>query len=90
MQRIEVTCPECCKTFHVPASMKGGVSNCPHCGRLTSLPARFEPLYWGLVGCGFLTVLVLSGLAFLISGPMGGGIVFMLGMATLVTVSLAA
>ena len=86
---IHVLCPECGTGFAVPPSMRGGVANCPNCGRAVPVPGGPEPLFWLLVACGVVAVLMATGLAWLAGGPISAAVVFGIGALVLAAVLLA-
>ena len=57
MPEIEVTC-DCGHQFHVSGSLKGGLSNCPSCGKAASVPGGPEKLFWLVVGFWILLAAV--------------------------------
>ena len=67
---MEVYCESCGHHFEVPESMKGGMFNCPKCGKLQSAGRHWQDniwyaCYWGgvLLGSGLGIAAILNGLA---------------------------
>lgn len=88
MSRVEAFCPHCELIFDVPASMKGGIANCPECRRTVEIRGGPEPIYWILVGCGVLAVLGVSGLIALVS-PLAGAVTAVVGLAVVAILAVA-
>ena len=86
--RVRVSCP-CTERFEVPASMVGGLANCPRCRKAVEVPGGPEPLFWVLLGAGALVVLGISAAGFAIGGPVAGGIALGVGGGVLGLVVLA-
>jgi len=83
--KIDVTCSSCGEGFRVPKSLKGGVANCPRCGKVTEVPGGPEPLFWMIVALSLLLIVCVSGGCFLIH-PTAGIVVFLIGVAILIAV----
>jgi hypothetical protein len=49
--------------------MKGGLSNCPDCGKATEVPGGPEALFWILLLSAIVAVLGLAGLVYAFSTP---------------------
>ncbi len=79
----------CGERFSVPASLKGGLANCPRCGKATAVRGGPEPLFWLLFSIGVAVVLGASGAIWAFGGPAAGGIAFGVGAAVLTIVVLA-
>lgn len=75
---IEVYC-ECGHLFRAPRSLAGGITNCPACAQVVSVPGGAEPLFWVLVSLGAFGVLALAVVAFYFLGPVAGGVVLVVG-----------
>ena len=56
---IEVHCP-CGHFFRVARSLKGGMANCPRCGKAADVPGGPEGLFWLLLGLGTLVVVLVA------------------------------
>jgi hypothetical protein len=82
---VEVDC-QCGHRFAVPPSLKGGLTNCPHCRRTTSVPGGPEPLFWFLLVGGIIAALVLTALFGAAFGPTAGAIT--LGVCALIILVL--
>jgi uncharacterized paraquat-inducible protein A len=42
---IHVDCEHCGRSFDVADTLAGGLSNCPSCGKATSVPGLHDPYY---------------------------------------------
>jgi len=80
-EEVQVSCP-CGARFQVPASLKGGLANCPQCGKAATVRGGPEPLFWLLLSVGIASVVILSAVLWIFGGAMAGGIA--LGIGTLV------
>ena len=74
----------------VPPAMKGGIANCPDCGRAVEVSGRSEGMYWALLGLAAAGVLAAAAAGFAAGGPAAGGIVLGLGVLAVITVALLA
>lgn len=88
MSDVAVAC-SCGGKFQVSDSFKGGLVNCPSCGKATTVPGGPEPLFWGLLGGGVALVLIGSGLLWAFVGAVAGGIAFGVGAAVIGAIVLA-
>lgn len=61
-KRIDVQCEHCGHGFDVPATLKGGVANCPDCRRATDVRGGFGWEYNLLALTGLAVVLFLAGI----------------------------
>ena len=59
MAEIEVLC-DCGHRFNVPGSLRGGMSNCPSCGKAAAVPGGPEKLFWLVVGFWILLAAVVG------------------------------
>ena len=57
MAELEVIC-DCCHRFNVPGSLRGGMSNCPSCGKAAAVPGGPEKLFWLVLGFWVLVALI--------------------------------
>ncbi len=57
MAEIEVLC-DCGHRFNVPGSLRGGMSNCPSCGKAAAVPGGPEKLFWLVLGFWVLVALI--------------------------------
>jgi len=87
-EEVGVSCP-CGSQFQVPASFKGGLANCPKCGRAAPVRGGPEPLFWILLSAGVGLVLAVSAIAWLAGGAAAGGIVLGVGAVVLMAIVLA-
>lgn len=87
-EEVTVSCP-CGARFQVPASLKGGLSNCPQCGKATTVRGGPEPLFWILVSMGAFFVLALAASLWAAVGPLAGGITLGVGAAVLAILVMA-
>lgn len=87
--QIEVYCPHCTEQFTAPTSMKGGLANCPACGRAVPVGGGPEPLFWALFSLGVAAVLLISGVSFAAAGPVGGILTLLIGAAILTIIVVA-
>ena len=69
--------------------MRGGIANCPTCGKATSVEGGAEPLFKVLVGLGVVALLAAGLLAWKLAGIMAGVMVLLIGAAILVGVIVA-
>ncbi len=88
MSEVGVTCP-CGRRFRVPASLKGGLANCPDCGKAAPVRGGPEPLFCFLLCIGILLVLGISAVAWAAGGPVAGGIALGAGAVVLTVAVLA-
>ena len=58
---LQVTGPECGRQFEAPASMRGGIANCPACRRAVPVPGGPELLFRVLISGGVLLILAALG-----------------------------
>lgn len=85
---VAVACG-CGERFSVPVSLKGGLANCPRCGKATAVRGGPEPLFWVLLSAGIGLVLAASGIAWAAGGAAAGGIALGAGAALITIVVLA-
>jgi hypothetical protein len=57
MAELEVIC-DCGHRFNVPGSLRGGMSNCPSCGKAAAVPGGPEKLFWLVLGFWILLALI--------------------------------
>jgi hypothetical protein len=57
MAELEVIC-DCGHRFNVPGSLRGGMSNCPSCGKAADVPGGPEKLFWLVLGFWVLVALI--------------------------------
>ena len=57
MAELEVIC-DCGHRFNVPGSLRGGMSNCPSCGKAAAVPGGPEKLFWLVLGFWVLVALI--------------------------------
>ena len=57
MAELEVIC-DCGHRFNVPGSLRGGMSNCPSCGKAAAVPGGPEKLFWLVLGFWVLLALI--------------------------------
>ena len=57
MREIEVAC-DCGRQFKVPGTLSGGLSNCPSCGKAAPVPGGSEKLFWLVLVCWVLVILI--------------------------------
>ena len=57
MAELEVIC-DCGHRFNVPGSLRGGMSNCPSCGKAAAVPGGPEKLFWPVLGFWVLVALI--------------------------------
>ena len=57
MAELEVVC-DCGHRFNVPGSLRGGMSNCPSCGKAAAVPGGPEKLFWLVLGFWVLVALI--------------------------------
>ena len=86
---VEVTCRHCLLRFKAARSLKGGLTNCPQCGKATEVPGGPEPLFWALLGGGGLVVLAVAYLVAQLYGAAAGLAVVLLG-AVVIGIAVAA
>lgn len=72
---VPVDCSECGEPFEVPKSLRGGLANCPRCGKAVKVADGPEPLFIAIVASGLIVAGLLSVMAFWLFGPLIGGIV---------------
>ena len=72
---IPVDCSECGHRFEVASSLGGGLTNCPVCKKAVKVTGGPEPLFILIVSVSILAGLLGSAAAFLVGGPIVGGIV---------------
>jgi hypothetical protein len=65
---MDVYCENCGHRFQIPESMKGGMFNCPECGKLQSAGRHWQDslwstCYWGgvILGSGLGIAALLNG-----------------------------
>jgi len=65
---MDVYCEHCGHLFQIPESMKGGMFNCPECGKLQSAGRHWHDsiwsaCYWGgvILGSGLGIAAILNG-----------------------------
>ena len=75
---VEVRC-SCKRYFRVAKSLKGGIANCPFCGKAADVPAGPEPLFLFLLSLGVLAVLVPTAILCASGNLVAGVVVFVLG-----------
>jgi hypothetical protein len=85
---IGVSCA-CGRRFEVPASMRGGLANCPACGKAAAVRGGPEPLFWGLLSVGIAGVLLISVALWAFVGFTAGAIALGVGAVVLTAVVLA-
>jgi hypothetical protein len=88
VSEIPVTC-SCGNRFQVSESFKGGLVNCPQCGKAAAVSGGPEPLFWVLLAIGVAFVLGLSGLLWAGVGPLAGGIALGIGAAVVAVFVIA-
>ena len=88
MSEIAVTC-RCGHTFPVPESLRGGLAQCPGCGKAAAVRGGAEPLFWALLSVGVAAVLGISAALWALAGPLAGGIAFGVGAVVLGGIVLA-
>ena len=71
---VPVDCSECGEPFEVPKSLRGGLANCPRCGKAVKVADGPEPLFIFFVTLGLIGSGLLSATAFWLFGPLVGGI----------------
>jgi hypothetical protein len=86
---LQVTCPECGRQFEAPASMRGGIANCPACRRAVPVPGGPELLFRVLISGGVLLILTATALTWLAGGLASAAVVFGLGALIMAAVFLA-
>ena len=57
MVELEVIC-DCGHRFNVPGSLRGGMSNCPSCGKAAAVPGGPEKLFSLVLGFWVLVALI--------------------------------
>ena len=57
---MDVYCENCAHLFQIPGSMKGGMFNCPECGKLQSVGRHWHDSIWS--ACYWGGVILGSGL----------------------------
>jgi len=67
LRGVDVFCP-CTNLFRVPKSMKGGLANCPQCGKAVPVPGGPEILFWLLLSGGIAAVLGVAAVLYHFSG----------------------
>ena len=87
---MDVACPHCGQTCTVPPALRGGILNCPSCGRAVEAPGRSEGMYWALVGLGAAGGLAAAGVAFVLAGPAAGITVLGIGVLAAIAIALVA
>lgn len=87
--RLEIVCAECGQGFDVPDSMRGGMANCPACGRAVPVPGGPEPLFRLAVAAGVVAVLFATGLAWFAGGAISAAVVFGIGALVFAAVLLS-
>ncbi len=73
---VEVHC-SCKRYFRAAKSLKGGITNCPWCGKAVDVPGGPEPLFWVLLSLGALAVLTPAAI-FCTSGEIAAGIIVLI------------
>jgi hypothetical protein len=87
-QEVQVLCG-CTRRFNVPKSLKGGMTNCPGCGKAVPVRGGPEPLFWVLLGGGCAFVLLASLAIGALGGLTAGLISLGVGAAIILAVVLA-
>lgn len=87
-EEVAVSCP-CGGRFQVPASLKGGLANCPACGKATPVRGGWEPLFWLLLSIGVALVLGISAALWAAAGAAAAGIALGVGAVVLTAIVLA-
>ena len=57
MGELKVVC-DCGHRFNVPGSLRGGMSNCPSCGKAAVVAGGPEKLFWLVLGFWVLVALI--------------------------------
>lgn len=86
---IGADCP-CGLRFQVADSLKGGIANCPACGKAVAVQGGPEPLFWILFAGGAAAVLGLAAAAWWQFGGIWGAIALGLGAAVMGLALIAA
>lgn len=69
---IDVHCEHCGRRFEVPKELKGGITNCPHCGKANEIEGLNDPV-WLLIRGGSAVGAILFGVAIgAVAGPAVG------------------
>ena len=87
-EEVAVSCP-CGGRFQVPLSLKGGLANCPSCGKAAPVRGGPEPLFWALLSGGIVMVLGTAALVWAAGGAAAGGIALGAGAVVLTIAVLA-
>jgi hypothetical protein len=87
-EEVDVACG-CGERFRAPPSLKGGLANCPGCGKATAVRGGPEPLFWVLLSLGIAAVLGVSGALWAFGGAAAGGVALGVGALIVTIVVLA-
>ena len=92
MAELEVVC-DCGHRFNVPGSLRGGMSNCPSCGKAADVPGGPEKLFWLVLGFWILLAMVVlvpsAGYLFYTGHPLGGWGVVVFGCLLVIAIVLS-
>ena len=85
---VQVTCP-CGAYFRVRASLKGGLANCPGCGKATAVPRGVEVIFWFILAIGVAIDLGVSAAFWVAWCPTAGVVTFLICSAILAALVIA-
>ena len=92
MAELEVVC-DCGHRFNVPGSLRGGMSNCPSCGKAADVPGGPEKLFWLVLGFWILLAMVVlvasAGYLFYTGHTLGGWGVVVFGCLLVIAIVLS-
>jgi hypothetical protein len=89
MSEVDIRCQHCRARFDVKKSLRGGITNCPQCGKANEVPGGPEPLFWFLLSLGILAVLASAyGLGVVAGAP--GALGALIVGAIIIAIALAA
>ena len=74
MDHIFTSCEHCAERFEAPGRSAGGLTNCPSCGKATTVPGGRDDLWTLIVAGGVLATVVLVVCAYLSGGLIVGGL----------------
>lgn len=87
---IDIVCPRCGHEFEVPATLQGGVSNCPGCHKLVEIKGSPDAaIYWILVTMGVLVIIGLTVGCYAVGGWLPALLCFLVGAGIMAVIVLA-
>lgn len=73
--RISIRCEHCNDGFDVRPDLRGGITNCPSCGKATQVEGTQDPLWNWVCAAGMIAGLGIGYVVSLANGPIAGSLV---------------